>query len=138
MSELEQQLTLFARKAVWRSWSTGYRGLDHVTYPYLVAVALKGGARVGDLARQFGVDKSTASRHVAKLLAAGLVEPVENPPDARSVPLCATSAGLRLLTDVQAERAAWLRRALSGWDERDQRTLAALMARLNAGLESSE
>ncbi|GAA4027044.1 hypothetical protein GCM10022247_60030 [Allokutzneria multivorans] len=137
MTELEQQLTLFARKAVWRSWSRGYQGLDHITYPYLAAVALQGESRVADLAKRFAVDKSTASRHVAKLQAAGLVKPVENPPDARSIPLCATAAGMRLLADVQAERAAWLRAALADWDEEDQRVLATLMARLNSGLEST-
>lgn len=138
---LEHELTLFTRKAFWRFWTTRYpevAGLDQTTYPYLAVISARPGLTVGELARMFNVDKSTASRHVAKLTGGKHVRVVDNPPDARTQPLQATEEGRRRVAVVQADRAAWLHGVLADWPEQDQRDLARLVARLNADLDARE
>ena len=49
---------------------------------------------VGDLARELGMDRTTLSRDLKPLLAAGWIEPVEGA-DARQRPVRATTAGRR-------------------------------------------
>ncbi|MCO1576560.1 MarR family winged helix-turn-helix transcriptional regulator [Crossiella sp. SN42] len=138
---LEHELTLFTRKAFWRFWTTRYPeviGLDQTTYPYLAVISARPGLTVGELARMFNVDKSTASRHVAKLTSAELARVVDNPPNARTQPLQATEEGRRRVAIVQADRAAWLHGVLADWPEQDRRDLARLVARLNADLDARE
>jgi DNA-binding MarR family transcriptional regulator len=137
---LERELTMFTRKALWRVWTTGSGGepgVDHVTYPYLALITVQGPLRVADLAKLFGVDKSTASRHLAKLCSAGLIQAEADPSDARSQPMRATPMGTEILLRLQSQRAAWLQQALAGWETEDQLRLAGMMARLNADLDAS-
>ncbi|MGO1049995.1 MarR family winged helix-turn-helix transcriptional regulator [Crossiella sp. CA198] len=138
---LEHELTVFTRKAFWRFWTTRYpevAGLDQTTYPYLAVITARPELTVGELSRMFNVDKSTASRHVAKLTGGGLVRVVDNPPNARTQPLQVTDEGRHRVAIVQADRAAWLHGVLADWPEQDQRDLARLVARLNADLDARE
>ncbi|MBP2477111.1 DNA-binding MarR family transcriptional regulator [Crossiella equi] len=138
---LEHELTLFTRKAFWRFWTTKYPevvGLDQTTYPYLAVINSRPGMTVGELARLFNVDKSTASRHVAKLTTGGLVKVVDNPPNARTLPLESTTEGQRRVAAVQADRRSWLHDVLVDWPLADRRALARLVARLNADLDARD
>jgi DNA-binding MarR family transcriptional regulator len=56
----------------------------------------------GAIAKQLGIDKSTASRLVARLSDRGHVEDAAPPTDGRARPLRLTRAGMRVATEVDA------------------------------------
>jgi len=82
---------------------------------------------VNGLAKQLGVDKSTASRTVAKLVEKGLAMREVHPDSARAVRLTATDAGRRLFARVSRANHASYAKALAGLQPRDRkRVLRAL------------
>jgi len=109
--------------------------LDIAQHDALEVVVALGEARMGDLASALRVDPSTATRTVARLESAGLVERRRADGDARAVVVVPTRGGTALY-ERRAERA---REALTelfdhfGVDE--QRQLADLLDRLVAGLD---
>ena len=84
---------------------------------------------VGGVAAFADVAPSTASRLVDRAVAAGFVQRVPSPQDARRTVLRLTSAGQALRSDASAFRLDWLRRTLSGWPGDDAAQLAALLTR---------
>lgn len=57
--------------------------LDYQSVLYLELIRLTDGCTVGDLAKTLGVDKSTVSRKVEKLVSGGYVEKSRDPGDGR-------------------------------------------------------
>jgi DNA-binding MarR family transcriptional regulator len=109
--------------------------LDIAQHDGLEFVVALGEARMGDLASALRVDPSTATRTVARLEAAGLVERHRADGDARSVVVAPTRAGTAL-HERRAERARTaLTELFSGFDAEEQRRLADLLDRLVAGLD---
>lgn len=136
---LEREITVLVRRALRGLWDHGYgpsRVVDRHTYPLLVLLAEEGPLRVGEVARWFRLDKSTVSRHLGRLAAAQLIEPVTNPTDARSAPLRVTDAGTAQLAEIRRARHERMRAAVAEWPEDDIAGLARLLARLNGDLRA--
>ncbi|RCV51820.1 MarR family winged helix-turn-helix transcriptional regulator [Marinitenerispora sediminis] len=138
MDELERETTLLVRRAMRGLWLVE-RGadpaVDRHTYPLLAALAEDRPMRVGEVARRFHLNKSTASRHLRRLTDAGLVEAAPDPLDRRSSLLTASPAGRDRIATIRRARADRLREALAAWPESDRRDLARLLGRLNADLD---
>ena len=100
--------------------------------PYLALAAIgdAGSLRLSRLARQQGIDLSTASRHATRLCNDGLVERTVDARDHRAADLSLTPAGERVLADLRAARRDALGDALAGWDAADLDRLAGDIERL--------
>lgn len=129
--ELLDQLSLYGRRA---------RGavervtpeLSFAEYSLLGLVSGENGARAHDLARVFGLDKSTVSRQLAGLTRRGLVER----DDTRAVRV--TPAGARLLRSTRAALLDLLGERVADWTPEERRTFADLMRRYNAADPESD
>jgi DNA-binding MarR family transcriptional regulator len=106
-------------------------GLSLVDYTLLTEIHGAPGTRAADLAILFGLDKSTVSRQVIKLVEVGLLARTGERPGQRGVILELTAAGERALAGAaQAVRAA-LGAWLADWDDDDIGLFAGLVDRLN-------
>jgi len=86
--------------------------------------------RMSELACCLGLDASTVSRHVRNLEDAGYLARAEDPDDRRAARVELTDGGRHLLEQAMNARAALVAEALSGWSDRDRRTLTTLITRL--------
>lgn len=137
LDSLERELSVFVRRALRLFWSEKRDEdvLDRWNYALLVRLLEEGPLRVGEMARRFGIDKSTASRHLGKLEEEGLVEAVADERDARSVLLRITPRGEARLIEVRQARMQPIRRLFDTWPREDQEELSRLLARLNEDLD---
>lgn len=137
LTALERELSVLMRRAVRSIWKEEFdQGvLDRWNYALLVRLSDVGPLRVGEVARQFGIDKSTASRHLSRLAEQGLVESIPDERDARSVLLRVTPLGDERLAEARELRMRPLRRVFATWSEVDQAELTRLLARLNSELD---
>ena len=138
LTALEREMSVFVRRAVrsiWNEKQDEEGALDRWTYALLVRLSDEGPLRVGEVARRFGIDKSTASRHLGRLEQEGLVESLADERDARSALLRVTPQGEVRLTEAREARMKPLRRVFATWPEQDQVELTRLLARLNADLD---
>lgn len=102
----------------------------------LTAVADAGPLRLGALADRMATTDATASRAVDALVAAGLVERLEDADDRRAVRIAVTAAGRRLVERRRSEVAKALARGLRDVPPGDRDRLVTLLERLNAGLRT--
>lgn len=86
-------------------------------------------ARLSELAEASGVDTSTASRQVARLVDHGFVARAVDPGDRRASAHRLTPAGRELRRRIAAARRAWLDEMLAGFDPDERAQLAALLTR---------
>jgi DNA-binding MarR family transcriptional regulator len=86
--------------------------------------------RVSALAAELGLDVSTASRHVSRLEADGLIARAPDPSDQRATKLALTAAGAERMNAHLRHRAEVLRAATRSWPEPDVATLIELINRL--------
>ena len=139
MTALERELTLLVRRVLRGLWTADHGpDIDHTVFPLLVALRDEGPMRTGELARYFRLDKSTVSRHIARLEASGLVETRPDPNDRRCAQLHTTPRGNERVDEIRAARRAPLRKVLDGWSDRDRDQLASLLRRLNAAMNEPE
>ncbi|HVS44704.1 MAG TPA: MarR family transcriptional regulator [Candidatus Dormibacteraeota bacterium] len=139
MTALERELTLMVRRVLRGLWTADHGpDIDHTVFPLLVALRDEGPMRTGELARYFRLDKSTVSRHIARLEAAGLVETRPDPNDRRCAQLHMTPDGLARVDEIRAARRAPLRQVLDGWSDADRDQLAQLLRRLNTAMSDRE
>jgi DNA-binding MarR family transcriptional regulator len=108
--------------------------LDLAAFALLIRLADDGPQRSGDLARAFGVDKSTMSRQVAALQRAGLVSRMDDPLDGRAYQVSISPQGQRSLEAARTARRRHYRELLSHWSETDREDFARLLARYNADM----
>jgi DNA-binding MarR family transcriptional regulator len=108
--------------------------LDLAAYALLIRLADDGPQRSGDLARAFGVDKSTMSRQVSALQRAGLVTRLEDPADRRAYQVGISPAGQRSLEAARADRRRVYRELLGHWTETDRQDFARLLSRYNTDM----
>lgn len=136
LKELERETSVFVRRALRRLWNEeGDSGvLDRWTYAVLVRLS-DGPKRVGEVARMFAIDKSTASRHVKRIVEGGLAEAVPDEQDARSTIVRITVLGIERLAEARTAHMEPVSRVFAAWPEEDRQTLARLLARLNADLD---
>jgi DNA-binding MarR family transcriptional regulator len=95
------------------------------------------GARAVDIAEHFGFHRSTVSRQIGALSAAGLIE--ETADDAgeprRGQPLRLSPAGVRLLAERADEIRAVTAARMRDWTAEEIAVFAALLERYNGGPE---
>ncbi|WP_028267714.1 MarR family winged helix-turn-helix transcriptional regulator [Arthrobacter sp. MA-N2] len=84
----------------------------------VLKMALDGGARVGEIARNLGVKVPSATEQIIKLERAGLVKREADPDDSRAVRVAATAAG---------------RAAVENADRRRNEFIAGILATLSQG-----
>lgn len=138
VDRLEEQLSAFHRRSrrFLRSFASRvHPGIDASTYAVLLVITQAGPLRQGDLAEEFGLDKSTMSRHVSTLIRLGLVDRDPDPVDGRAFLLKLSEDGQRRLDAVSAARRAEWRDRLADWDTAELRAFTAALARMNADLE---
>ncbi len=102
-----------------------------VAYTLLAQIDVTPEARAADLAAHFGLDKSTVSRQLEQLIAAGLLRREGERPGRRGCGLALTTAGQQHLAAaaqaVRCQLAEWL----TDWDERDVAAFGQLVSRFN-------
>lgn len=109
--------------------------MDASTYAVLLVIA-QGPLRAIDLAEEFGLDKSTMSRHVSTLIELGLVQRDPDPMDGRAFLLRPTADGQARLTDATSARREEWRRRLAGWSGSELADFTAALERLNIDLDA--
>jgi DNA-binding MarR family transcriptional regulator len=138
---LEREIALLLRRA--RAISTHLAGelhpeLDGAAYGLLALLQDTGPLRASDLVARLGLDKSTVSRQVAKLVDLGLVERTADPVDGRAQVLTPSAEGTARLSRVRNTRRARWEADLSHWPAEDVATLGELLGRLNRLGEARE
>jgi len=99
-------------------------------------LAEHGPMRLTDLANQLWLDKSTVTRQVATLEAAGLAARVSDPTDRRASLLALSDEGRDLLRRTRHGRVEGISEALEEWSDEDVAQLAVLMERFNRRVEA--
>ena len=94
-----------------------------------------GSIRMGELAAALRVDASTATRTVARLADAGLVERQEGTVDRRVVEIVPTDEGRQLQAQMVRTATDTLGEILAAFGPQEAETLATLMERLVASLD---
>jgi DNA-binding MarR family transcriptional regulator len=105
-------------------------GADTAVVPCLATLMRGGPMRVSALAAELGLDVSTASRHVSRLEANGLIARTPDPSDQRATMLALTPAGVDRMDVHLRHRADVLRAATKSWAESDVAALIELINRL--------
>ena len=138
VDRLEEQLALFHRRSrrFLRSFATRvHPDMDASTYAVLLVVAQAAPLRLNELAEEFGLDKSTMSRHVSTLIQLGLVQRDPDPLDGRAFLLRPSPDGQsRLAAATAARRGEW-RGRLDGWSTTELTEFVAGLIRLNSDLD---
>jgi DNA-binding MarR family transcriptional regulator len=142
-ADLERSLTRLVRRVFLPTAGEATRReagvhLERSAYITLSRVADLDGGRLSDLAAALGLEVSTTSRHVKRLVAEGYVEATADPDDARARRYRVTAEGSRVLARVRAARRARLAELLADWAPQDVRTLATGLDRLVDALEAEE
>jgi DNA-binding MarR family transcriptional regulator len=136
LSAMERELSVLVRRLGALLWSKSEEGaLDRWTYALLMRLAEEGPLRGGEVARRFGIDKSTASRHLGRLEGQGLIRADTDPDDARSVLFQVTEQGAEHLAATRAARLQPLRQVVASWPEHDRTELTRLLGQLNRELD---
>ena len=107
---------------------------ERAVYLVLRRVAGEGPMRVTEVARDLGVEPSTASRHLQCLETKGWVTRLADPEDRRAALVAATPAGEDAVRKVETERRAVLAGALKDWEPADRERLFDLTERFYADL----
>jgi DNA-binding MarR family transcriptional regulator len=130
VGDLYHGLTTLARRA--RDMSDDlHPGLSLVAYTVLAEVQLTPGMRAADLTAHFGLDKSTLSRQLEQLIAAGLLRRDGERPGRRGFVLALTPAGEQHLAAAAQAVRDRLAQRLTGWDDGDIALFAQLVTRFN-------
>ena len=143
LEALEIELSIFVRRAAGH-YLTGSAGqpaegpLDGWRYPLLVRLAENGPQRSADLARAFGLNRSTLGRHLARLEEAGLVCHSGDEGHVTSSQFVVTAAGQAALDMARRARMGPLSELLGTWPEAQRSELAQLLARLNHDLDARD
>jgi DNA-binding MarR family transcriptional regulator len=142
-ADLERALTRLIRRAFLPTAGEATRReagvhLERAAYVTLVRVAELDGGRLSDIAAALGLEISTASRHVKRLVDEGYVEATTDPDDARARRYNPTQAGCDVLRRVREIRQAHLARLLGEWDPEDVSSLASGLDRIVDAFETDE
>ena len=96
----------------------------------------QGGQRVGDLARRLGLDDTTATRLVDRLEAAGLASRKSEEGDRRATVVTLTTAGEKLVRQLQARRQRFFQDVLAALEPDEQDELVRLTAKAAEALQT--
>jgi len=106
--------------------------LDRVLFPLLLGIDRHGPIGVGDLAKRFGRDYTTISRHVGRLEAMNLVSRQPGKHDRRLNQAVVTTAGKALVDG--AERGKVAIEVLEQWAAADVEDLLRLLRKLSTAI----
>jgi DNA-binding MarR family transcriptional regulator len=112
-------------------WLADEEGVSPFDIQILRLLLDQRGARASSLAEEFGVTRTTISRHVALLTKEGLIDQHPDPADGRAVQLQITAAGRAELTVYEKRRRKFIRLLTTDWSENERQLVAACLARLN-------
>ena len=96
----------------------------------LVSIRKRENARVSDIAADLQIDLSVASRQIASLVSAGLVERQPDPADRRAHVLGLTAEGITALRASFLDMVGLIDEALVDWTQDEVETLATSLERL--------
>jgi DNA-binding MarR family transcriptional regulator len=114
---------------------TGADALDLGQVDALDLLVQRDSWRMTDLADALRIDRSTATRAVARLVDAAFAVRAAAPGDARGVLVRATAKGRRVQERLADRRRQFVRDVLSGFDARERAMLADLLERLVQGVD---
>lgn len=120
-----------------RIYGVGARSLEPGQMDALDLLVTSGSCRMGELAIALGVDPSTATRSVQRLVKAGLVEHVSHDGDARVVFVDITDSGRALHQEVSERRREVLSSVLGEFSSEEQPRLADFLERFARAIDSS-
>jgi DNA-binding MarR family transcriptional regulator len=132
VSSLQREITSLVRRARARTADLHVE-LSLVEYSFLDYMSETGGCTASDLGRNFQLQRSTVSRQLAAMDSSGLVERRDNVEHRGSPLLLPSAQGRKALEVASRKRLEVLEERLEGWEVDDVATLAALLARYNAG-----
>jgi DNA-binding MarR family transcriptional regulator len=139
VDRLEEQISVFHRRSrrFLRTFASQvHPDMDASTYAVLLVIA-QGPVRMIDLAEEFGLDKSTMSRHVSTLIQLGLVQRDPDPMDGRAFLLHPTPDGQYRLTNTTAARREEWRNRFDGWTSAELTDFVTTLARFNTDLDGA-
>ena len=135
LEDLYQGLTTLTRRA--RDVGDDlHSGLTLVAYTLLAQIDATPGARAADLAARFCLDKSTLSRQLDQLIAAGLLRRDGEQPGRRGQVLALTPAGEKHLAAAAQAVRCRLAGRLADWAASDIAAFALLVDRFNQSRNS--
>ena len=111
--------------------------LERAASTLLARIDELGPARLSDIAAAAGVDISTASRPVARLVEQGYVARTTDPADGRACLLRCTPEGEAAMARWRAARHEWLREVLDDFDPDERERFADLFDRFVARILAS-
>ncbi|HEV7679173.1 MAG TPA: MarR family transcriptional regulator [Candidatus Dormibacteraeota bacterium] len=112
--------------------------LDSAIDALCAVLVERGPMRLTDLAAALWLDKSTVTRQVATLEAAGLATRVADPSDGRAALVGLTDAGRDLLARFRQARREGIGDTLAGWTAAEVAQFAALLERFNRDVEATQ
>jgi DNA-binding MarR family transcriptional regulator len=112
-------------------------GVDATTYPVLSGVDRLGPVSAADLAAEIALDRSVASRHASRLVAAGLLRRAADPHDGRATLLHLTPKGRRAIAAMRRQLVARLDETFSTWPPADAERFIAGLERFVDQLSAS-
>ncbi|TKJ16554.1 MarR family transcriptional regulator [Blastococcus sp. CCUG 61487] len=129
MERLSEQLPRFLRLISAARLQLSSDPRDRAALVLLYPLVRLGPLRQGALADEMHADPSTVSRHVAVLVAEGLVRRVADETDGRATRLVVTDAGRAAHDLMRRDAAAVLDRITAGWGETDLTDFTRLLGR---------
>jgi DNA-binding MarR family transcriptional regulator len=111
--------------------------LERAATVLLARIDELGPTRLSDVALAAGVEISTASRPVARLVEQGYVERSTDPADGRASLLRTTAIGRDVMLRWRAARHEWLRDVLDDFDDEERERFAELFDRFVARVLST-
>jgi DNA-binding MarR family transcriptional regulator len=134
VERLEQLFSLLARTDAGADAGPALTSTQRVV---LIELVSAGPLRLGALAARIGASDPTASRAVAGMVSAGVVERNADPGDRRAVLVAATPAGRAWVERRREEVAAALARALERMPADGEARLVSLLGSLNDELRAA-
>ena len=128
VNHLYQGLATLMRRRVELSAEV-HPGLSLAAFTMLTEIQAVPGTRACDLADLFGLDKSTVSRQINDLQAAGLITREGERPGRRGYALVLTAEGQRQLQQEAQRAQERLAEVLAAWKERDITAFAGMIER---------
>ncbi len=111
-----------------------YAGQDQI----MLALAGEDGQTPGQLASRLGVRPPTITKTINRLQAQGFLDKKASDQDARQAHISLTELGRDTIKAIEKSVRKTEKQALKGLDKKEQKTLAKLLARVEANLSSGE
>jgi DNA-binding MarR family transcriptional regulator len=140
-TRVERELSLLIRRTrnlSLTSASQVHPGLELSAYATLRLLDGSGPLRASVIGEHFGLDKSTVSRQLSRLIEWGLIERKPDPTDGRAHLVGITATGHARLTVIGEQRKQELHHLLDAWNDEDIAEFGRLLQLFNGtwGMEA--